>query len=112
MRSHTRYALRGNIPGTVRTAKGKDLEILPIDISQEGMGLMIDPGPKEGQIIKLSLTPSHIEIELKVIWSRDAGETENIPGMGAMKRCGLQKTDDSQDLLEIFAKIRDVQIDK
>jgi hypothetical protein len=108
-RIFTRYGLRGNIPGTIRSG-GKSVEILVVDLSQEGLGLMLDPAPKVGDVINLEIDqPRTIIVPLTVIWSRDA---DNVPGLNTMKRCGLKCNDASLDLVEIFSKLKDIQIDR
>jgi hypothetical protein len=110
-RSALRYALRGNISGTFRNARGEAMEILLIDISKRGMGLLVSSGPAAGEQISLELFGADKQkLSFQVKWSANK-ETEELPGIN-MRRCGLQVMEDGVDLVEIVGKMREIQIDK
>ena len=97
-RRHSRKRFSGLLPGPLylETNRKKSLQCKPIDISKNGLGLLIaEEIPKDAILI---LVTKEQEIPFKIAWQRpDFGKEELI-------RYGLEIVDPELDIEEIFIK--------
>lgn len=113
-RQEIRYSLFGEVPARmINLATGQELTFLTIDISHRGLGLLVSPGPAEGQFVRLDFIDQqqpglqfvcrHVHIVMD----------DPVRGFESMRRCGLELSDDQQanvDLIEFFARFDSVMI--
>lgn len=99
-RSQPRYHLSGPLPGIWLSQDGQPLEILPVDVSKIGLGLLIDPAPRAGDIIIWQTQHPNESFEFKVIWTITPREA-SLPNMESLRRCGLVLQTPRGDLLEV-----------
>ena len=110
-RGDSRYALYGSFPNDILGDQGQIYHVLPVDVSRTGIGLLIDPAPKEGERVTLAISnPENISLEFEVKHLH-AGSVVAISGLSDMKRCGLGLVDQkSTDLLSLFGQIETLMI--
>ncbi|MBF0440822.1 MAG: PilZ domain-containing protein [Oligoflexales bacterium] len=113
-RLYNRFALRGTLPGDLRDKNGNRLDIVTVDVSSNGMGLLIDPAPKIGDMLSLSMTKDGQPIDLifKVEWIQPAAGLVDIPGVEDAKRCGVLLKNDGINLLELLSGFNSVHIEE
>ncbi len=77
-RTMNRRQLTGLLPGRmINIETGKDMAVKPIDISPNGLGIIIDLELKPGQEIHLSIKEGHIAF--KVAWGQpDFGKSDRF----------------------------------
>jgi c-di-GMP-binding flagellar brake protein YcgR len=108
-REHSRFSLMGSLPGTFKTTDQTPLEVLPVDVSASGLGLLIDPAPKPGDQIEWQ-SPNSGKMKLKLIWSIEAEVGTSFDELSKMRRCGLVLEDSNLDLIEICKNQNGLQI--
>ena len=89
----------GSLTGSL-AADSKVLESLPVDVSMDGIGLLLDPAPRTGAIVEWDV-PSVGKIQLKVVWSIASETNSAFAELQNMRRCGLTVLDKSIDLVKI-----------
>ena len=107
-REHQRFSLMGTLPGRFFIAQ-KELAVMPVDVSQVGLGLLMDPSPSPGTNVTWQI-PQGTAIKLKVIWSM-AGETSSaLHEFSQLRRCGLVVAGEGPDLLQFCRCLDGLQI--
>lgn len=108
-RNHSRYALMGQLPGTFRSEDNLIHEVVPIDISTIGLGLLMDPAPNPGAKIRWE-TPNDSSIIFRLVWTNLAEAATSFGELSHMRRCGLLAEDQNKDLIAICREYGGVQI--
>lgn len=112
-RQFVRYALTGELPGRLTNAAGMSFNVVTVDVSRRGMGLLLDPAPEENEKLVLTLEgPRGGNILFEVRWSAVHHEFDSLPGLSSMRRCGLMVVDRKIDLVTVLAKYDCVQIEE
>ncbi|MES2744252.1 MAG: PilZ domain-containing protein [Bdellovibrionota bacterium] len=101
-RSEHRLSFQGNIPGRLQHKKG-ELEFAPFDISKKGLGLYLNPCPKEGEEVSLVLKGGEGETNALRFTIKHIYDHSERQGM---KRCGIElKTNvPGIDLIELLSR--------
>lgn len=93
-RKESRRKLNGLLPGRLQTHSGIDIRCKPVNVSQSGLGLIIQEQFQAGSELKLVL--KEIEIILRIAWGQpDFGKKD-------LFRYGLEVKDKSIDLEQLF----------
>ena len=97
-RDGKRFHQTGLMPGKIYTAEGeKPLSCRPVDVSKNGMGILVSERLNEGDIIIMELGDQRL-VHLKIVWKKvDFGKQD-------LMRYGLQTEDPEVDLVQIFKK--------
>lgn len=111
-RQFIRYALTGELPGRLTNQSGVVFNVVTVDVSRRGLGLLLDPAPEVGETLILTLEGRGGLIPLEVRWSAVHHEFDSLPGLQSMRRCGLQAMDRKIDLVTVLAKYDYVQIEE
>ena len=115
-RRYVRFALSGELPGIITNAGGVVFEVLPVDVSQCGLGLLLDPGPKIGDELILRIngesdTPQEFLFVVK--WTAKEATIAELPGLAALKHCGLAMVAPKDiNLVEFLASFGGVNIEE
>jgi len=115
-RRHVRYTITGRLPGVLSDAEGSAFEVLPVDISLRGLGILIDPGPVSGAT--LTLTINHLNsginhLVFTVKWTAMDSTMIEIPGLDQMLHCGLELVDPTTiDLVEFLGDFAEMAIEE
>jgi hypothetical protein len=89
-RQSIRQVLTGYLPGKFYNADNQPLEYVLYDISEQGLGVFLDPGPEEGEIVVLKLKRGKpAEFTFRVQWTARETGLDMLPEMEGLKRCGL-----------------------
>jgi hypothetical protein len=107
-RVHDRFTLLGSLPGAFKIAE-QILEVLPVDVSEGGLGLLIDPSPSPGEMVEWCNPPTD-NIKLEVIWSIKAEASQAFSEFDKMRRCGLILEDKTINLVDICKEQDGLQI--
>ena len=96
-RLNPRKQLSGLLPGRIRFKGGAaDLSCRPVDVSRNGLGILVPEELKEGTLLVMIMGDQ--EIELKIAWGQpDFGKQDIF-------RYGLTTTDPDLALDQIFEK--------
>ena len=113
-RQEIRYGLFGELPARlVNLSTEQELTFLTIDISQRGLGLLVSPGPAEGQSIRLDFVDQK-QLRLQFVCRHvHTMMDDTVHGFESMRRCGLELADEQKancDLIELFARFESVMI--
>lgn len=92
-RFKTRKKLSGLMPGKIFSGD-KELKVKPVDLGQDGLGVISDVPLKEGD--RLTLETTHGQIGLEVMW------VKNDFGKQDLFRIGLVTLNPKDDLTIIF----------
>lgn len=112
-RQFLRYALTGDLPGRLTNAAGVVFNVVTVDVSRRGLGLLLDPAPQEDEMLTLTLEGQRgRSIVMEVRWSEQHHEFDSLPGLQSMRRCGLMAQERKIDLVTILAKYDCVQIEE
>lgn len=112
-RQFVRYALTGELPGRLTNEAGTVFNVVTVDVSRHGLGLLLDPAPDEDEKLVLTLEgPRGGNVLLEVRWSTIQHEFDSLPGLQSMRRCGLLVLDRKIDLVTVLAKYDCVQIEE
>ena len=99
VRQHPRYALKGKFPGRWTSAQGAPLDAFPVDISQYGFGLLLDPCPDPGANIFWNLQQGHDSLEFAVEWSLQVEMNQDFQEMIGLRRCGVRLIQGHENLV-------------
>ncbi len=99
-RISVRRAILGTIGGLFTDQRGNKLTVVGVDVSDSGIGLLIDPCPEPGTLIRWKI--NKLKIELNLIWCFGSHDYQHIPGMENMKRCGLICSNKKINLIQIL----------
>lgn len=112
-RRHVRYALTGEIPGVLTNERGEALEVVAVDISQRGIGVLLVPGPERREVLTLTLRgPETLVLRFEVRWTTTEHDLEEIAELKEMRRCGLRLLTSGLDLLEVFSALDGMTIEE
>lgn len=94
-RMEQRKRLTGLLPGRLKTSTGLDVSCQPVNVSQNGLGILTDLPLSTGDVVTLFLRDE--SVDLKVVWIKeDFGRRE-------FKRYGLESSKtESINLESIF----------
>lgn len=108
-RKAKRFALTGAIPGVF---KGQNIHVVPVDVSINGLGLLMDPAPEPFTTLELQLeAPLNLTLRFQLRWCLPREEFASISGLDELKRCGLILLDD-YDLVAVFSNYECLQIEE
>lgn len=114
-RRHVRYALTGTIPGHVQGSNGVRYEVVTVDVSVRGIGLLLEPTPAVQDRLNISFDNDQggEVLSFEVRWLSENHELTNVPGLEQMRRCGLSLLDHHvDDLVDFLATIDCLQIEE
>ncbi len=88
-RNNHRYSLIGSIPGEFTNSEGTPYLIHPIDISEGGLGVLINPAPQLGDriIYQADFLSSPIYFVVRHVNTPDIA----LSSLEFMRRCGLER---------------------
>ena len=113
-RQEVRYSLFGELPVRLfHEATGAELPFTPVDISRQGLGLLLTPSPAQGEVLRLEFIAGQ-RPPLRLICRHVYLVTEKpVSGFESMRRCGfelLREREDECDLVALFASFDSVII--
>jgi hypothetical protein len=107
-RTQTRFELTGTLPGKLTNQAGDVYEAICVDVSKNGLGLLVDPIPKSGE--KLFLETPNLKLAFDIRWvSRQTLLSELVDELAATCRVGLL-IDGDTDLVEFLSAFDDIQV--
>ena len=115
-RHQFRFALTGQFADHWTTRENQVIDILPLDVSSRGFGLLLNPAPAVGSQIIWHCPQLKEAIEnplvFAIVWSASPTVSHDFSEMTNMRRCGLLLVSDDQtiDLVELCAKIPSLQM--
>ncbi|MDQ3232050.1 MAG: PilZ domain-containing protein [Pseudobdellovibrionaceae bacterium] len=98
-RGEVRYSLNGLVPATVQGLDGEDMDVVMLDVSRGGLGILVSGFPNRvGDILQLCIEGQDA-IALIVRWMRRSrlGENMSLPGL---TRVGLAVQASENNLLQ------------
>lgn len=112
-RQHVRYALTGEIPGALTSERGETFEVVSVDVSLHGLGLLLEPAPEVGETLTLAFRGAEaLVLRFEVRWCTTNHSFDDIAGLRDMRRCGLRLLTRGVNLLDLFAKLDGVTIEE
>lgn len=111
-RQFIRYALTGELPGQLTNEAGVVFNVVTVDVSRRGLGLLLDPAPEVEERLTLTLEGRGGTVALEVRWTAIHHEFDSLPGLQSMRRCGLYVLDRKADLVTVLAKYDGMQIEE
>lgn len=115
-RRFLRFALSGELPGVIVTGNDDAFDVLPVDVSEFGLGLLLNPGPKLGDTLFLRINPDGInpmEFVFTVRWTSKESSIAELPGLSDLKHCGLELVAPIDiNLVEFLASFGGVSIEE
>ena len=111
-RRHIRFALTGDPEAKIVDEDGNQLETIFLDVSVEGLGVLVDPAPKVGSNLSLDIPGSDEKISLQVMWISESESMKQLKGIDKICRCGLWTNERNLDLVNVFSKINGVEIEE
>jgi len=109
-RADPRYSISGSLPGELKSDDGHEYNVMPVDISRRGMGILIEPAPKPGAVISLEVLEDEPGKDNQILHFTIRHVLDNsmrsVSGLVDMKRCGIEIVDPdrSLDLIHFFAQ--------
>lgn len=100
-REQSRYALTGLLAGHWQAADGGELDVLPVDVSSFGFGLLMNPGPKVGDLVHWQIPGMAEALVFQVAWCLASQASHDFSEIINMRRCGLRLETAAVDLLAI-----------
>jgi len=98
-RGEVRYGLSGLVPATVKGPDGRDMDVVLLDVSRGGLGILINGfANRVGDILNLCIE-GEVEIHLVVRWLRRSRLGENV-GLQGLTRVGLAVASSDDNLLQ------------
>jgi hypothetical protein len=107
-RQSQRFGLLGYFPGSFCDENEKvTYQVHPIDISANGLGVLIQPTPSSGQIIIYS--DETLDITLRLIAKHNSSSRSPSPNEEDLARCGLI-CDNEENLLTLLSRCNSLMI--
>jgi hypothetical protein len=108
-RRQPRRELLGALPGDIVGDDDQVYEVIPVDVSQQGLGLLLEPEPKVGERLELKISSSQ-RLTFEVKWIKKEQQLNSLVGsLDALCRCGLKYLGDG-DLTVILAGFDNLQV--
>ena len=113
-RIHKRLPISGRIPAVLLDERGISHSFIGVDISNQGMGLVLNYSPELGSTLRLQLESpvtfgvgvASSELVFVVKWAVDKTEGHKL------RRVGLRSEVEQHDLIEVFKRFDSVLIEE
>lgn len=107
-RAQTRYPVLGQVSHLVlRDRSGSLISFFPIDVSEHGLGIIIDHALTVGTVLELYGEATAREaVRVQVVWVQRSFEALDV------YRCGLMLLAEEADLLQVFDAVPTLLIDR
>ena len=111
-RRHIRFALTGDPEAKILDANGSEIDTIFLDVSVEGIGVLLDPAPKVGENLTLEFSGDEDSVCLQVMWINKNVNMKELSGVDGICRCGLWTNERNRDLVDVFSNINGVEIEE
>ena len=110
-RQFIRYAIEGHVDGDWFN-DDHPLEVMVVDVSSKGLGILAQPSPRAGDKVTLNLEDNNLKsVAFIVKWCRHDISPDDVPGLEDMKRCGLELESQDLDLVELLKTHEGIHIE-
>jgi hypothetical protein len=103
-RAQVRYSITGRVTATLETDGGGALTFFPVDISVNGMGVLLDVDLPRGSLVAFLPEAAGEAVLLRVVWGFKAYDSLDV------YRFGLRVVDPGVDLVALVGAMRTVQL--
>ena len=108
-RTETRRELIGVLPGEMVGDSGRTFDVMTVDVTSNGMGLLMEPGPYIGEEIRLQISKDRFLL-FEVRWVR---QDNSLGGLGEsfkeLRRCGLLYLG-QDNLIDVLSEFDNLQV--